>query len=473
LDLGPLALVALVPLLWAWRGTGPGWAALYGGIAGLVFFAVLVSWTRFFGFVAYVPFAVFLASWWALGGAVIGWLGRRGAAPAPVVAAVWVLVEAGRGRWPFGGVSWGEVGYAFHDLALARSLAAWGGHLLVSLAAVTLSGLALDAVLAGRARGTRRTRDLTRAALAVAGVTVAVLAAPVFLPELTPTGTLRVALVQGNDKNRELTGEEVVQRYLPRNHFRLAGGISRPVDLIVFPESSLDADPRLDPFLDQALTGVAREHEARVLAGGNTDAPGGRLYNTAFLYTPEGRSPEVYRKQHLVPFGEFVPWRKSLSFISALEAVPRDFAPGGSPTAFPVGRHRIGALICFDSAFASLARDYARAGADGIVVMTNNRSYRRSANSAQHLAMGQFRAAETGRPVLQAAISGISAVIDGSGRVRDSTQLFAATVLGGEVRTTAGRTPYVAFGDWVLVLAVVLLVSALLRLARKRAAGGS
>src|SRR5687768_14839469 len=115
LDLGPLALVALVPLLWAWRDAGPGSAALYGGAAGVAFFSVLVEWSRYFGAVAVVPFVLFLSSWWALAGAVVGWLDRRGVAPAPVVAGVWVLVEAARGRVPFGGFSWGDVGYALHD----------------------------------------------------------------------------------------------------------------------------------------------------------------------------------------------------------------------------------------------------------------------------------------------------------------------------------------------------------------------
>src|SRR3990170_9088230 len=115
LDLGPLALVALVPLLWAWRDAGPGSAALYGGAAGVAFFAVLVEWTRYFGVVAVVPFVLFLSSWWALAGAVVGWLSGRGVTGAPVGASVWVLIEAGRGRVPFGGFPWGDVGYAFHD----------------------------------------------------------------------------------------------------------------------------------------------------------------------------------------------------------------------------------------------------------------------------------------------------------------------------------------------------------------------
>jgi apolipoprotein N-acyltransferase len=441
--------------------------AACGAVAGLAFFGVMLTWTWYFGVIAYVPFVVFLSGWWALAGAVVGWLDHRGLASVPVVAAVWVLAEAGRSRVPFGGFSWGEVGYAFHDLTPGRSLAAWGGVALASLAAVSVNGLVADAV-----SGHRR-RALTR----LTAVGVAVLAAQALLPATTTTGRLRVALVQGNDKNRELTAAEVAARYLPSNHLRLAESIRQPVDLLVLPESTLDADPRTDAFLDESLTALAARLDAVVLAGGNTEAPGGRIYNTTFMYTAQGRAPLVYRKRHLVPFGEYVPWRKALSFIEELEQIPRDFAPGRQATLFPVGATgagggpeevEVGALICFDSAFGPLVRGYAREGAGAILVSTNNRSYRRSANSAQHLAMSQWRAAETGRPILHAAISGLSGIIDHRGDLRSRTSLFEPTVLRGEVETTSGRTPYVAVGEWAVGLAGILAGGAAWRARRRR-----
>ena len=443
--------------------------AACGALAGIAFFGVLVSWSWYFGAVAFLPFVLFLSSWWALAGAVVGWLDGRGMAPAPVVASVWVLAEAGRSRVPFGGFSWGEAGYAFHDLTPGRSLAAWGGVALVSLAAVSVNGFVADALPGSRVR--------RRALVGMAAIGAAVLAAQVLLPATPTTGSLRVALVQGNDKDRELTPEELAARYLPTNHLRLAESIRKPVDLVVLPESVLDADPRTDPFLDEALTALAARTDAVVLAGGNTDAPGGRIYNTTFMYTAQGRAPLVYRKRHLVPFGEYVPWREALSFIEELQQIPRDFAPGQRATRFPVratgirggpAEVEVGALICFDSAFGPLARGYARQGAEAIVVSTNNRSYRRSANSAQHLAMSQWRAAETGRPVLHAGISGLSGIIDSRGDLLAGTSLFEPTVLTGEVNTTTGRTPYVAVGEWAVILAAVLVLGASGRALRRR-----
>jgi apolipoprotein N-acyltransferase len=183
-----------------------------------------------------------------------------------------------------------------------------------------------------------------------------------------------------------------------------------------------------------------------------------------------GRTDELYSKRHLVPFGEYVPWRSALSFIEELQQVPTDYEPGDGPTVFQIGDHRLGALVCFESAFAGLSRQYARMGADALVVLTNNRSYRRSANSAQHLAMGQFRAAETGRPLVQGAISGISAVVDHTGRVRSQTELFEPIVLVGEVMTYQGRTPYTVVGEWVPIAAAVLLGAGLLARRNRRPA---
>src|SRR4029078_12244450 len=134
---------------------------------------------------------------------------------------------------------------------------------------------------------------------------------------------------------------------------------------------------------------------------------------------------------------------------SALQQVPRDYEPGPAPGLFGVAGVRIGTLICFESAFGYQVRPLVRKGAHVIVVSTNNRSYRRSANSAQHVAFGQMRAAETGRPVVHAAISGITAVIDADGNVHDRTGLFDRALVETTIATTSGQTPYVRYGEWV------------------------
>ncbi len=245
--------------------------------------------------------------------------------------------------------------------------------------------------------------------------------------------------------------------YLPNSHFTLAKGITDPVDLIVFPESSMntfdDTDPRTDAHVSAELTAIARRNDAWVLANATVAVPpdGDKLWNLDVLFDPSGAVVGTYRKRHLVPFGEKVPFRSALDHVvgSALSQVPRDFVPGPGPGLFTIAGVKVATLICFESAFGYQVRPLVHDGAHVLLLSTNNRSYRRSANSAQHVAIGQMRAAETGRPVVQAAISGITAVIDADGNVHDRTHLFDPTVVQTTVSATGGETPYVRYGEWV------------------------
>jgi apolipoprotein N-acyltransferase len=453
-DVGVLALVGLVPLLWLWRDDSLKGAAGHGLLAGVVYHGMVVSWAWYFGAIAIVPFVGALAGYWALAGFLVVALRRRGLASPWLTAAVWVVCEGLVARFPLGGFSWAELGYATHDLAPLRALATLGGLPLVSYAIALGNAALTDALAGGRAR---RRLDVSRALAVVAVTAVAVAAWFVAWPATTVTGRLHVAMLQGNDKNRDLTAAEEDARYLPATHFALAARLHGRYDLVVFPESSLDADPRHDPWLTAHLVATARRLHAYVLANAVADADrqGKRALNLDVLYAPSGRIVGTYAKRHLVPYGEYVPGRAVLQHvIGELDRIPRDFAPGRRRGLFALstsdGRHRIATLICFESAFGYQVRPLVRDGAELIVVSTNNRSYRRSSNSWEHIEAGQLRAAETGRTVLQASISGHTAVIDARGRVVTHTALFRNGIVTATVETRRGLTPYVRFGDWAL-----------------------
>lgn len=458
IDLSPLALVALVPLIWAWRDAGPGRAAVYGFVFGTVFFAIVLYWLWYFGIVAIVPLVAGCAAYSALTGGLVGLLNRAGLPSPWLIGAAWVLPETLRGRWPFGGMPWGDLGVALHDFPAARALASWGGVALVSFLLVVFNAYLVDLAVAVRARGARA---LTGAAAGLVAVTVLVGVADVARFESRPTGELRVAMLQGNDQNRELTQVEKSRGYLTEKHMALAARLRGPYDLIVFPESSLDQfDPESYPALRSRLVAVGAAHGADVLANAAVPASDGRDFNTNLLYTPDGVLAGRYAKQHLVPFGEYVPFRSLVDWTGIVDRIPNDYSPGDKRTIFDVKGHRLATVICFESAFGPLVRDFVRDGAEVVVVSTNNRSYRRSGNAAQHVALTQMRAAETGRPFLQASISGITTAIDAGGEVRDTTSLFRNAVVTETVTTTTGDTPYVRFGDWVPAAGAVLLLGA-------------
>ncbi len=470
LDLGPLGCVALVPLFVAWQRQRPRTTAALAFVAAAAYYALLMSWSWYFGTIAIVPLVVVLATYWAIAGLALGWLASRGVASPFLVAAGWVLAEATVARVPFGGFSWGEVGYAFHNIGFGRALASDGGVALVTFFAVACNAVLADALISARVP-----RAVTRASWLrlAAGATVVVIGpalAVTLRSEPRPAGPLRVALLQGNDLNRDLTPAEEDSRYLPNSHFELAKQIRGPVDLVVFPESSMDGDPRTDRYLRDRLVAVAKRDDAWVLANASVDAPasghgpaGAKALNLDVLFRPDGTVEGTYAKRHLVPFGEYVPFRSALEgWISALNKIPRDFETGKSPGIFEVAGHKIATIICFESAFGYQVRPLVHAGAQVVVVSTNNRSYERSANSAQHVAIGQIRAAELGRPVVQAAISGITAVIDADGVVHERTSLFRNTVVETTVATTTGETPYVRYGEWVIWACTVGAAGALL-----------
>jgi apolipoprotein N-acyltransferase len=453
IDLGPVVLVALVPLLWSWRGARPRHAALYGFAFGVACYGVVIPWIRYFGYVALVPLVVVMAAAIAAVGALVAALASRRLSSPFLTAAAWVVLEALRGRWPLGGFPWADLGVALHDVPAARALAGVGGTLLVTFVVVAVNGCVFELGLALRSR---RARAALVVGVGLAGLLLVSVTADLARYEPRTTGHLRVALLQGDDEQLPLAQQ--TDQQLTAKHLALAEQLHGRYDLIVFPESALDTDPETDPNLRERLTAIAAEHHASVLVNARTPGSGGQYRNTNLLYTPDGRLQATYSKGHLVPFGEYVPWRSELSFLSELRQIPYDFQAGHSRTVFRVAGHPVGSVICFESAFGPLVRDYVRDGAQAIVVSTNNRSYQRSGNSEQHLALGQMRAAETARPVLQASVSGISAVIDPGGAVHDTTMLFEPAVVTATIPTTTGETPYVRFGDWVVALSALALV---------------
>ena len=255
---------------------------------------------------------------------------------------MWVCVDAVVSSWPFGGFSWGEVGYAFHDIAPARAVASVGGVTLLTFLAVALE----------RARGGPRGRTSHRGERPLPRRGSLAIAVVVVVRRRSPAPSRRssarcTSLVQGNDQNRDLSDAELRAHYLPIHHFDLARQITDPVDLIVFrsslherpTETDATADLRTDPFIRSNLVRIARLHHAWVLANATVDAPpdGNKASNLDVLFDPTGRIEGTYSKRHLVPFGESVPFRESLQhLVKALEQVPRDFQPGHTPGLFTV-----------------------------------------------------------------------------------------------------------------------------------------
>ncbi|MEX2458811.1 MAG: apolipoprotein N-acyltransferase, partial [Actinomycetota bacterium] len=232
-----------------------------------------------------------------------------------------------------------------------------------------------------------------------------------------------------------------------------------PPDLAIWPENSVDRDPERNPDLRALVESSVGEVGVPTLIGAIPDAPGGRFYNENDYYVPGVGVVERYRKQHPVPFGEYVPFRRWLGFIKELALVPRDMAPGEGPVLFADPRTLqkrpteappmpFTSVICFENAFGDLTRQAVNLGATFLVVTTNNLTFQRTALSEQHVVWSQVRAAENGRWTVHAALTGISAIVDPTGNVVARTGLFEPAILRADIPPIRRRTIYTALGDW-------------------------
>lgn len=471
----PLAPLAFAGLALALLEASVPRAALVGLAFGLGFFLPLLHWSSTYaGALPWVLLAVSQAVPVAVFGALSGPASRLTGWPI-WIAALWVAQEAIRSRVPFGGFPWGRLAFSQAGAPTMR-LAALGGAPLVSFT-VALVGSLL--ALAVRMASRRRIRAAVLMGTAGVLAFLSGLAAP--LPHSSGRA-VTVAIVQGNVPRLGLDFNAQRQAVL-RNHVTAtvalagrvqAGVVPRP-DLIIWPENASDIDPFRDPSAGALIDATVREIGVPVLVGAVLDGPGSHLSNTGIVWSPVTGAGQRYVKRHPVPFGEYVPFRQVARRLSSkVDRVSRDFAGGRRPGVLAVGPARVGDVICFEVAYDDVVRDTVTGGADLLVVQTNNATFGRSGESAQQLAIAQFRAVEQGRTVLVASTSGISAVVTPDGRIVRRTGIFTRAVIVDSVRLAGGRTLATRTGalvEWVLTgtaLVATLIALAAARSRRRR-----
>lgn len=461
-----LAPVALAAMIWLVAAAPGGRAAGLRGLAfGLGCFLAGVSWVyvslNVYGAMP-LPLAALatlgFCAYLALFPALCFWLLRRvriGPAWLAAFPALWVLTEWLRG-WLFTGFGWQSIGYS--QVAGASPLAGYapvGGVYLVSLVvAFTAAGLWYCLPTPAGAPGMR-----ARAAVLAAVVATWVAGAIFERIEWTkPHGApIEVALLQGNVP-QDLKWETSRMIVTLDTYWRLIQA-SGDAQLVVLPETALPvfSDRLPNEYLAQ-LVDHARTRRADILVGlVERTADGRDYYNSLFSV---GTAPvQVYRKQHLVPFGEFVPplfgW-----IVRWLQIPLQDFARGGSDQRpMALSGQRVAINICYEDTFGEeVIRQLPEATI--LVNVSNTAWFGRSLAQPQHLQIARMRALETGRPMLRATNTGMTAIIDPRGRVQAVADPFSETVLRGRVQGHEGATPFVRVGNALaVVLALVLLAA--------------
>jgi apolipoprotein N-acyltransferase len=443
-------------------------------VTGLVYFAGTVYWTSsvlavfggmpmFLAVVAMMLLAAYLAIYPAVTAMVVARLVARGGRSALFFApAVWVATEYLRGLL-FGGFPWVPLGNSqVTVLPVAQIASVFGVYGLSALVAFVNASIAFALLSTGRSRWT-----------AVSATVVLLIGIAVWGSwrvadgSLTREGTpVRVGLIQGNVAQAEKMSPtpQSTRRIFTTYLAMTRDAVRRGAEYIMWPESSTPFTVGHDPVGDAALRELAREVSVPILVGSDQIVadPELRMYNAAFLLGPDGNTAAVYRKIHLVPFGEFFPMQEWLTFAAPLVKRFLPFTPGDRVVMLPVNGHRTSTAICYEVVFPSLMRDAVLEGSELLTTVTNDGWYGTSSAPYQHFEMASMRAIEQGRYLARSANTGISGVVDPYGRIVQASAIFEQVGLVVEARFLTVRTIYSHIGDVIAYAGLALTVIALL-----------
>lgn len=513
-DLWFLAWFALAPFLWAIRRQSKSTPHLFvlGWLWGFVFFTGTCWWLTFApityaGFPTWLAYLLLFCVTAAVGifpgifAVVLAFLLRRfGTAAILAAPFVWVFTEFLR-YWLTGN-NWNSIGYSQAFSGYFIKYASIGGVYLVDLLVFIVTGVIVSWVMlvVDASRWLYKSTSLVaknqevefaemgeeeersgRDWLGNVLIPVSCLLLFLFVTSLFPssagTTTSAKATVITIQPNVPMSGlTEAKWRQLRQKHIELTEAAlatnneQRTTNTtVIFPESPMNFMWEEDEEFRRFVHAFAAKHDVQVLFNSaEPNAADNKYFNSAVLVGPDGREKAQYDKIYLLPFGESVP----APLQSIVPAFVGSFSYGKEYDLLPLGEAKAGVMICFESHFGELGREYVRNGADLIIEMTNDGYLGPTPVLRQHLANAVFRAVETNRPVIRATNVGITAYINERGEVLDAAEQYTeATRVWSVTKSDGSQTFYVRYGDWFAwlcsVVTIVLLGWALIRKRRE------
>ncbi|HEU5152196.1 MAG TPA: apolipoprotein N-acyltransferase [Iamia sp.] len=456
----PLALVGIAVLDRAIADTRAAVRFRRAWLAGIGLLGPSTVWMAAFTPPGYVIEVVVFAAFLGLVVAAVPssrwrWLGLPGA---------WVVFEAVKGRWPFGGVPLSEL--AMGQIAGPLGpVARVGGVLLVGLVTVA-AGLALGAAVARAWRPAIAL--LVVVAVAVGGAAVA--------PRGEASGPeLAVAYVQGGGEQGTVDAETDDREVFLAHHDATLQLEPGEADLIVWPENVVNVDGPIEEAREgEELAALAVELEAPILAGVVEGVDRDHFTNAAILFDTDGRIIARYDKVRRVPFGEYVPLRSVLETIAGDALPSKDAIVGREQNTLDTPVGRLGVVISWEVFFGDRGRDAVNGNGRTARILlnpTNGSSYRGTLVQSQQIASSRLRAMESGRWVVQVAPTGFSAFVSDTGHVHERSAVSERRVEVRDVQPRTGRTLYLVWGPWPPFLLAVALVAAAIGLDRLKVPG--
>jgi apolipoprotein N-acyltransferase len=517
-----LAWFALVPLFWAIESEKASAAKSFvlGWLFGTIFFFGTCWWLTFAP-ITYASFpptlayflmlcvAVMVGIFPAIFAAIFSILLKRFGSVAILSAPfIWVFTEFLR-YWLTGN-NWNAIGYSQAFGGVGVAYASLGGIYVVSFVILAFQSLGIYLVRKRRAYSRDGQPITDFQSLALASKRLRLLCLVIWIafvsfllipsafktwdasvPYSVPSGSALVIAVQPNipmagltlekwralRQRHEILGESAVASNLSKFEADAAGPLSTEEDreiysqivrkrinvfpkIVIFPESPMnfeyDADPEFQEFINRF---AAKNNVSVLFNSAEPDTRNGKFFNSAVMVSPEGREVAQYDKIYLLPFGESVP----ALLQSIVPAFVGSFSYGNEYDLLPLGDAKAGVMICFESHFGQLSREYVRNGADVLIEMTNDGYLGPTPVLRQHLANAVFRAVETNRPVLRVTNVGITAYINEKGEVLDpATPYQEDTRIWSVSKSDGSQTFYVKYGDWFAWLCSIVTVGLLI-----------
>ncbi|MFH1808043.1 MAG: apolipoprotein N-acyltransferase [Pseudomonadota bacterium] len=481
-----------VPLVIAVAGTRPRWAYFLGLLCFWMHFALAYAWLYVpvvtFGHLppaagvgAAVGVALLMAPLLALVPMLVRLGERRSRVPELVLwPAAWTAVEYLRQFVPFNGFPWGHIGTSQVGLSPVLQLASLGGASALTFTVVLVAASLGQLVLCWRAR---RPLPLRSAAWVAIAMVLAVgwgrFRQAALASDMDAAPRLRVAVVQGNIEQGIKNQDQQYRGVILKKYARLtADAYARGAMLAIWPEA---AHPTY--FDRQAVTLSGRgfpvpPRGAHLAAGvvfywrDPAEFARVQMHNSVVFLDDELLVEGSFHKRHLVPFGEYVPWPLDALFHRLVPGAGL-LQPGLDTTPLEIAGARVAGLVCYEGVFPRYSRHFTQAGATLLINVVNDAWYGLSSAPHQHLAAYQLRAVETGRSVVRAANTGISALLLPDGSLRGRSELFADAVVVEDAPLLDGMTVYVRLGEWLSWMSLVVLAVAVLGPARRRRQGSA
>ncbi|PVW02017.1 apolipoprotein N-acyltransferase [Microbacterium sp. Gd 4-13] len=449
----PLAIPSVVVILVSLIGRTARGALLVGGVYGGTFYLRHLDWVgSFLGPTPWLALAALQTAIVAVGCVLItwtyGWGERRLRARWSrllllplIVGSAWLLRETVAGAWPYTGFPWARLGVTQSNGPLLE-IVSWTG----------VSGLTF-LLVAVCAAGVQAVREWNTAGLRGAIMPTVLLGALALAPQFptTVTGSFTVGWVQGNGPSGYF--DQRAPGDILASHVDATAELAdEDLDLVVWPEGSVDSDPLRNARAGRVLDEVASTVGAPVLVNAATQRAGA-TFNTSLLWDRTA-SPQVHDKRNPVPFGEYVPdrWLYEAIAPDLVGLIQREYSPGSNPPVVTVDGVRVGLAICFDVIYDRVVREGIDAGAEVLIFQTNNADFRGTDENVQQLAFARMRAVETGRAAINVSTVGTSQAIAADGSIIDALPINTTAASVTTLPLHQGITPAILLGDAIEVI---------------------